>query len=489
MRAAAALAVLLACALLPGAALGYGTGTTYASGSAGTPPGAWASVAAAGSAADGDAAATLTETDAGAIADARYPANRDFASDASGWTPVDNGSALCAVASGHDAGQGSPPGSLRTSYAVLLNLLNLLAACDSTWTSASFTWTGGTPAAVGFSMDRAVDLNGLVGLATASWSAHLVDETVPGSIQLVSGSSSADSGWATQAAAGLGPGDIVSGHTYHLRIDIAFDSLLSLVSGFGVNIDDVVLSVTPQDHRADGELRITGVPPGTTHTLEVRARTSGEPFDLQVWDGGAWTSRATVSATAPSWQQVSHGLTAGEWNGGEVRVRALNAVAGPDDTADVLSVDYARVVSTGGITVSGPTSVALDPVTIDGLSPKVSSTALGTVEVADAGGAASGWDLTAAATAWTLDGDPGESLPADALTVTPAAPTTPDGSDLTGLAAGPGGVLEPGDPVVLMSAAPGAGVGRYRQAPALALTVPVRARSGVYRSVITLSAS
>jgi hypothetical protein len=489
MRAAAALAALLACALLPGAALGYGTTTTYASGSAGTPPGAWAAVSAAGSATDGEAAATLTETDAGGLADTRLPGNREFASDASGWTAVDHGSTLCAVTSGHDPGQGSPPGSLRTSYATLLNLLDLLAACDSSWTSASFTWTGGTPAAVAFSMDRAVDLNGLVGLATASWSAHLVDETVPGSIPLVSGSSNSDAGWATQSATGIGPGDLVPGHTYHLRIEIAFDSLLSLASGFGVNIDDVVLSVTPQDHRAVGELRIAGVPPGTTHTLEVRARTSGEPFDLQVWDGGAWTTRATVSAAAPSWQQVSHGLTAGEWNGGEVRLRALDVAAGPDDTADVLSVDYARVVSTGGITVSGPTSVTLDPVTIDGLSPKVSSGPLGTVEVADAGGAASGWELTAAATAWTLDGDPGESLPADALSVTAAAPTTPDGSDLGGLAAGPGGVLAPGDPVVLLTAAPGAGVGTYRQAPTLALTVPVRARAGVYRSLITLSAS
>jgi hypothetical protein len=478
-------ALALALALAPGVALGYGTGTTYASGSVG----AWGTPGAAGSSSDGGAAATLAEADAGGLAPIVDPAGGDFSAGAGGWTAADSGSALCTVSSGHDPAEGSPPGSLRTSYAVLLNLLDLLAECSSSWTSPSFAWTGGTPAAVAFSMDRAIDLNGLVGLATATWSVHLVDETTPGSRLLVSGSSSSDLGWGTQTATGLGPADIASGHTYHLRVDIGFSSLLSLVSGFGVNIDDVALSVTPQDQRADGELRVTGVPAGTTHTLEVRARTSGDPFSLEVWDGGGWAELGTVSATAPSWQELTRGLSADEWNGGEVRIRARDVATGPDDAADVLAVDWARVVSTGGISVSGPTSVAMPPVTIDGLAPQTATAPLGTVEVVDAGGLASGWQLTAVASEWTLDGDPGEAIPAGALGATPAAPTTPDGSDLSGLAAGPGGALDPSDPVVLMSAAPGGGVGTYRQAPTLALTVPVRARAGVYRAQITLSAS
>jgi hypothetical protein len=186
---------------------------------------------------------------------------------------------------------------------------------------------------------------------------------------------------------------------------------------------------------------------------------------------------------------VSHGLTAAEWNGGDVRVRFADAGASPDWTADTLAVDVMRLVSTGGITVSGPTSVTMPAVTIDGVSPKLSSAALGAVEVRDTGGAASGWALSATATRWTLDGDPADQLPAAAFTAAPTSPTTPDGSDLTGVAAGAGGTLLPATPVTLMSATPGSGVGTYRQSPDLSLTVPVTASSGVYRSVITLSAS
>src|SRR5690606_14672469 len=243
----------------------------------------------------------------------------------------------------------------------------------------------------------------------------LVDETVPRAVTLVSGSASADSGWTTRTATSRGPADIVPGHTYHLRSDIAFSSPLSLVSGFGVNVGDVGLSVTPGDHRAEGELRIAGVPPGTTHTLEIAARTSGEPFELQVWDGGAWATRATVTGTGPGWQAVSHGLSAGEWNAGTVRVRARDAATGPDDTADVLAVEHARVVSTGGIAVSGPTSVTMPPVTLDGLTPATSTAALGPLEVVDAGGVASGWSLTAFAMPWVLDGDPSTTLPPGAM--------------------------------------------------------------------------
>lgn len=483
----ALLALVAVGALLPGPAGAYGTSTTCASQATGTPPGTWTFTPAAGCTA-GSAAATLTETDAGGLPPSLYPSNTAFATGSAGWSATDRSAVLCSVSSAYDAGAGSPAGSIRTSYATLLNALNLLAACDSTWTSASFTWSGGPPSAVGFSMARSVDLNGLVGLAAATWSASLVDETVLGSKVLVSGSASADSGWTTQTAAGLTPADVVSGHTYHLRIDIAFSSLLSLVSGFGVNVDNVTLSVTPYDYRAAGELRVTGVPAGTTHTLEASARTTGEPFDLQVWNGSSWTTRATVTATAPSWQSISYGLTPAEWNGGTVRVRFVDTAAGPDAVADVLSVDYLRVVATGGIAVSGPTSVTMPGVTIDGISPTTSSAALGDVQVVDGGGSASGWALTATATPWVLDGAPGELLPVGACTVAPAAPTTPDGSDLTGLSAGAGGVLGPA-PVALMSAAPGSGVGTYGQNPLLTLNVPVTASRGVYRSQITLSAS
>lgn len=480
--------VALALALAPRAALGYGTSTTWVTGLQGTPPGAWANLPGAQAGGDGDAA-TLTETDAAGVPATLQPANRTFDASASGWTAQDSGSVLCSVSSGHDAGDGAPPGSIRTSYATLLNLLNLLASCSSTWTSDAFTWTGGTPASVAFQVDRMVDLNGLVGLATASWTVRLVDETAGGSTVLVSGSRTSDSGWTTQTAAGLGPGSIVSGRTYRIRIEIAFSSTLSLVSGFGVGFDNVRLSITPQNMRATGELVVDGVPPGSTHTLELRAGTTGEEFDVQVFDGTGWATRGTIAAVTPAAALMTHGLTPQEWNGGTVRVRLADRQTGADDAADVVSVDYLRVVSTGGVSVSGPASVTMPPVTIDGVAPQVSTAPLGEVEVVDAGGAASGWTLSATATRWALDGSPGELLPADAFTAVPGAPSTPDGSDLTGVGAGAGGTLGPSVPIPLMVAAPGTGIGTYRQNPTLALAVPVTARHGVYRSQITLTVS
>ncbi|WP_217921050.1 hypothetical protein [Miltoncostaea oceani] len=484
---AACAAVLVVLAVACGTALGYGTSTTYASQSAGTPPGTWAGLAGAGSASDADAAATLTETDAGGVAATSYPSNRTFATNAAGWTPADTSAVLCSASSAHDAGTGSPAGSIRTTYATLLNLAGLLAACGSTWTSPSFTWSGGTPAAVAFSMDRMVDANGLVGVVTTTWQVVLVDETAPGTKVLVSGSASADTPWGTVTSATVGPSDIVSGHTYHLRIDSSFSSVLSLVGGLGVNYDDVTLDVTPRASHADGELRVTSVPAGTTHTLEMRARTSGESFTAQVWDGTTWTPWTTVSGA--SYATASLGLTAAQRNGGTVRVRFAATGTGADATADVLSVEYLRVVATGGASVSGPTSVTLPPVAIDPLAPAVSSGPLGTVEVVDGGGAASGWELRATATRWVLDGAPAQMLPADAFTATPAAPTTPDGSDMTGVWAGAGGTFHTSTPIVLMGASPGAGIGTFRENPSLSLTIPVTALSGVYRCDITLSAS
>ena len=483
MRAAVLALACAALLALPAAASAYGTTTTYAS--AGT--GAWSGLSAAGSATDGGAAASLAETDSGGGTPQLFPSNRAMAT-AAGWTADDNGALLCSVSSGHDAGAGNPAGSLRTSYSTLLNLANLLANCSSTWRSASFTWSSGPPAASSFAMDRFVDLNGLVGVASGTITAKLIDETTMATHTLATQTVTADSPWAAMTGT-PSPGAIVAGHTYRIEVDIAFASTLSLASGMGVNLDNVTLSVRPQDQRAQGELRALSVPPGSTHTLEVRARTSGEAFDAQVWDGATWNTRAGVSAVAPAWGTVSYGLTAAEWNGGTVRVRFADTTGNPDWTADTLEVEYLRVVSTGGITVSGPTSVTMPAVTIDGLSAKVSGATLGPVEVRDTGGAASGWSLIATATRWTLDGNPSDQLPAGAFTATPAAPTTPDGSDLTGLAAGSAGTLLPATPRTLMSAAPGSGVGTYRESPAVSLTVPVTASSGVYRSVITLSAS
>lgn len=172
-------------------------------------------------------------------------------------------------------------------------------------------------------------------------------------------------------------------------------------------------------------------------------------------------------------------------------MRFRDTVPGPDANADALSVDFLRVVSTGGVTVSGPAVVTMPGVTLDGRTAQVSSAPMGALEVIDTGGGASGWALTATATRWSLQSDPTDRPPADAFTAAPASPTTPDASDLTGVTAGPGGVFDPTTPIVLMSAASGGGVGTYRENPSLSLslTIPVTATAGDFRCVITFSVS
>jgi hypothetical protein len=172
-----------------------------------------------------------------------------------------------------------------------------------------------------------------------------------------------------------------------------------------------------------------------------------------------------------------------------VRVRFVDSQQAVDDSQASLSVEYLRVVSTGGITLSGPSTVTLPAVTIDGVSPKVTTAAFGQIEVTDGGGIASGWTLSATATRWALLADPGQLLPANAFTGTPAAPTSPSGSDLTGVAAGAGGEFSPTVPITLMTASAGHGVGTYRQNPQVGLTVPPNAMKGDYRSTVTLTVS
>jgi hypothetical protein len=114
---------------------------------------------------------------------------------------------------------------------------------------------------------------------------------------------------------------------------------------------------------------------------------------------------------------------------------------------------------------------------------------MGAIDVVDSGGGASGWTLGAVATRWSLTGSPSEELPADALTATPAAPSSPSGSSLAGVSAGAPGAVGTTVPLTLMGAAPGAGVGTFRQNPTLSLLVPVSALKGTYTSDITLSVS
>lgn len=475
------LVALLAALLAPAVAAGYGTTTTYVSGLAGTPPGTWAGLAAAQDAADGGATATLTETDAGGTP-VLNAAERTFTAGAGGWTSSVNSVLLvCTAAAGWDGGAGAPAGSLGTSFLTLVAYGG--TTCNGTWTSPTFAWTGATPASASFSLDRRVDANGLLGAVELRWTARLVDVTAGTVHPMATALETADTGWGTVTGT-ADPAWLVNGHTYRIEIVTVLELAPLLLSTVGVGYDNVVLSAVPAAFAADGEMTIGGVPPGSTHTLEIRATATGEDFILDVWNGAGWDPLATV--TTGGWTTLSQGLTAGQWNAGTVRLRARDA-AGGDGAASVLGVDYARVVSTGGVTVSGPATITLDPVTLTGTGTVQSTTATGPFEVIDTGGAASGWSLRM--TLGDLVAPGPRILPAGAVTLAPRPPTTPDGSDMTGLAAGAGGALDPVTPVVAMTAAPGGGVGTYRQSPDMTVSVPANGYAGLYAGVLQVTVS
>ena len=140
--------------------------------------------------------------------------------------------------------------------------------------------------------------------------------------------------------------------------------------------------------------------------------------------------------------------------------------------------------------MSGPTSVTLPAVAIDPLRAAVSRAARDRRGGRHGGGAASGWELRATATRWVLDGVPGQSSRRTRSPPPPAAPTTPVGSDLTGVGRGAGGVVHTSTPTTLMSASPGPGIGTYRQNPYLSRWSSRSPPSTViYRCDITLAVS
>lgn len=97
-------------------------------------------------------------------------------------------------------------------------------------------------------------------------------------------------------------------------------------------------------YELDAQLDFGAVPAASSHQVQLRYETSGESFEVQVWDGSAYTARgAALSSTASAvW---TYTLTAAEWNGGAPRLRVVDGDPA-STTQGTLAIAYARVVST-----------------------------------------------------------------------------------------------------------------------------------------------
>jgi hypothetical protein len=107
-----------------------------------------------------------------------------------------------------------------------------------------------------------------------------------------------------------------------------------------------------------------------------------------------------------------------------------------------------------------------------------------TIQVSATTGCA-GWNVQVSATNFAYSGTSGGSaIPNGSASVTTNPPT---GSNLTGVAAGPGGVLSSSQKVVNASASNG--LGTYNQALGINVTIPGAARVGTYTSTLTITAA
>lgn len=112
-----------------------------------------------------------------------------------------------------------------------------------------------------------------------------------------------------------------------------------------VNYVYVQVTFFGNSYSTNVQFGFTGVPAGTTHTLEIRHRVTGDTFNVQVCQDAlvtcaTWTTRGS-SLTAATATTYTYALTALEYNAGAPRIRFTDATS--STTQGNLFIDYARV--------------------------------------------------------------------------------------------------------------------------------------------------
>ena len=155
--------------------------------------------------------------------------------------------------------------------------------------------------------------------------------------------------------------------------------------------------------------------------------------------------------------------------------------------------DSSLTVTLAGSTLSlsVPASVAISGTF--GSAPSFSQQ-MGQVQVQDNRGSLAGWTLSALASGNLTTGGAspqtialGSSNVGGPLTLTTGSIVAVAPAILVGVTAGPGGSLNPTQPVTVATALPGTGAGTYNMTPTLTLTPPANAVAGTYTTTVTFS--
>jgi flagellin-like protein len=113
-------------------------------------------------------------------------------------------------------------------------------------------------------------------------------------------------------------------------------------------VDKVWVEVSGTTYALDARFGFTGVPAGTTQSLNLAYRTAGDTYTLAVCQDalttcGAWTTRGTA-LTSTTLVQWVYQLTPAEYNGGAPRIRIQDATP-TSPTQGTLDLDFVRVVT------------------------------------------------------------------------------------------------------------------------------------------------
>jgi hypothetical protein len=114
--------------------------------------------------------------------------------------------------------------------------------------------------------------------------------------------------------------------------------------GGTIDVDALWIRVTTgasTNYELTVEFTTSGIAVGTLYTLEVQYRTSGEAFDVFVWDGGTWNDRGDLIGGV--WSTYSYTLLPAEVIANEVRVQYRGQIEVGDLAQDVLDIEYHRV--------------------------------------------------------------------------------------------------------------------------------------------------
>ncbi|UCG69022.1 MAG: hypothetical protein JSV09_14750 [Thermoplasmata archaeon] len=151
--------------------------------------------------------------------------------------------------------------------------------------------------------------------------------------------------------------------TYKIDLSWTFFNMMTSLGNVSGWFDEIELNLTmPQTYyQMDMNFNVTGIPINEGNDLEIYGCTSGEAFDVQVFNGSAWNIRLVISDIYPRLYRYQLNPF-DEIINGNVYTRYFD-VESHELVQDILTIDYLRVTSYNGGTSTF--SLPLEPFIIN----------------------------------------------------------------------------------------------------------------------------